>query len=194
MIDSEPRRHCILVLDTSESMGASGIAGLRALALQVCQSLAPGDFLSIVLFSSQARIVLPPSPAGPLLTAHVLHAAPAWQAAGNTNLESGWLAAIACHRALPSPDTRVLVTLDGRANEGAASPDELHQLGQLASGARVAIFGLGLLCSLPQMDALAAGARGEVIRVLLPAQLPAAASRWLNPAPFVRACTSGRCG
>jgi Mg-chelatase subunit ChlD len=194
MTESEHRRHCILVLDTSESMGASGIAGLRALALQVCRSLAPGDFLSIVLFSSQARIVLPPSPAGPLLTAHVLRVAPAWQAAGNTNLESGWLAAIACHRALPALETRFLITLDGRANEGAATPDELHHLGQLAAGARVAIFGLGLLCSLPQMHSFAAGACGEVIRVLLPAQLPAAAFRWLTPAPSARACTSGRCG
>ena len=175
-------------------MGASGIAGLRALTLQTCQSLAPGDFLSIVLFSSQAQIALPPSPAGPLLTAHVLRAAPAWQATGNTNLEAGWLAALACHRALPARDTSFLITLDGRANEGTVTPDELHRLGQLASGTRVAIFGLGLLCSLPQMDALAAGARGEVIRVLLPAQLPAAASRWLTPGPSARACTSGHCG
>ena len=194
MSDSEHRRHCILVLDTSESMGASGIAGLRALALHLCQSLPPGDFLSIVLFANQARIVLPPSPVGPVLTSQFPHLAANWQPAGNTNLEAGWLAALACQRALDARETSILVTLDGRANEGATHPEELQSLGGLAANARVAILGLGLLCSQPQMDALAAGCEGDVIRVLLPSQLPAAAGAWLTRSPSEQAGNAERCG
>lgn len=134
------------VLDLSGSMNTPDRLGRarRALAL-LTDALGPDDTLALVVFGSDARLALEPTPASD--ATRIRAALDALATAGSTHLENGlrlgYATAARCFRAGAS--NRVLLFSDGVANLGADTAAELLAgvAAERARGVTLSVFGVG---------------------------------------------------
>ena len=113
------------VIDVSGSMDMENRLGLvkRALYLLV-DELRPTDEVAIVVYGSNARVVLPMTPVSEKQV--ILNAIDRSAAEGSTNAEAGlWLGyQLAAEHFNPEAANRVILLSDGVANVGDTGPDE----------------------------------------------------------------------
>ena len=114
------------VIDVSGSMGMENRLGLvkRALRLLV-EQLRPNDKIGIVVYGTNARVVLPHTSA--VNSNHILKAIDALSPEGVTNVEDGIHKGyeLASKNAEKDCINRVILCSDGVANEGVTDPDML---------------------------------------------------------------------
>ncbi|MGB0383615.1 MAG: YfbK domain-containing protein [Ardenticatenaceae bacterium] len=141
-VSEEERKPASLtfVIDVSGSMGQENRLGLvkDSLTLLV-EQLRPSDSVAIVVYGSEARMVLPPTSGEDPGT--IISAINSLQPEGSTNAEAGLQLAyeIANQAFLPNGINRVILCSDGVANVGATGPD-----GILSSIRRYADAGITL--------------------------------------------------
>jgi Ca-activated chloride channel homolog len=136
-----------VVLDTSGSMRARGkLDYARQAARVLAGSMRAGDRFSVVTFSDEGRVLVPPGPVENVAAVH--RALDRVQPAGATNLWDGLSVA---RRALREDDgasrvRRVVVLSDGKATAGRTDGRSLAEAvtGLAADGASVSTVGLGL--------------------------------------------------
>ena len=128
VIPDTDRKDAILtfVIDVSGSMGMENRLGLvkRALTLLVGQ-LHPEDKVGIVVYGTNARVVLPHT--GIVNREHILTAIRALAPEGATNAEAGLRAGykLALQNSKPDCINRVILCSDGVANVGQTGSDEI---------------------------------------------------------------------
>ena len=127
--EQRPDARLTFVIDTSGSMEMENRLGLvkRALGLLV-DGLRPSDSVAIVEYGSEARVVLPSTPAQDTWTIHdaIDHLRPG----GSTNAAAGLLLGYDLARHAFDADSlnRVVLASDGVANVGLTDPDGMLDL------------------------------------------------------------------
>ena len=135
------------VIDVSGSMAQENRLGLvkRSLELLV-EQLGPQDSVGIVVYGSQARVVLEPTPGSDQVT--ILEAITRLQPEGSTNAEAGLR--LGYERAngafLPGGINRVILCSDGVANVGQTGPDSIWEQisGYASEGITLTSVGFGM--------------------------------------------------
>ncbi|MDP9866220.1 MULTISPECIES: vWA domain-containing protein [Streptosporangium] len=145
--DPEARRPANLtfVVDVSGSMGEPGRLDLVREALhKLVDQLGPGDQVSIVTFSGQARLVVPMTPA---TGTEQLHAAVDRLAVqDSTNLEAGLTSgyAEAARTFRPVATNRVILLSDGLANTGDTSWQGILDRVEESAGRQITLLCVGV--------------------------------------------------
>jgi len=116
-------------VDTSCSMGNSGIAAVRATMRAVAGSLHEGDTVAIVSWSSNVAIQLPTHTVSGASDPDVLDVINALDTEGSTNLHAGLVAAYDLAASAQSPGrlNRVILLSDGGANAGVTDQELIAQ-------------------------------------------------------------------
>lgn len=136
------------VIDVSGSMNRENRLGLVKQSLQLLvDNLRPSDTVAIVVYGSEARLVLPPTSAEDRTA--ILSAIYALRPEGSTNAEAGLLLGydVALRGFLPGGINRIILCSDGVANVGNTGPEAI--LAQVRDYARRNIqlttvgFGMG---------------------------------------------------
>lgn len=136
------------VIDVSGSMDRENRLGLVKQSLQLLvDNLRPSDTVALVVYGSQARLVLPPTSGEDRAT--ILSAIYGLQPEGSTNAEAGLLLGydVALRGFLPGGINRIILCSDGVANVGNTGPEAI--LAQVRDYARQNIqlttvgFGMG---------------------------------------------------
>ncbi|MGB7874087.1 MAG: von Willebrand factor type A domain-containing protein [Anaerolineales bacterium] len=135
------------VIDISGSMDMDNRLGLvkRSLELLV-EGLRPSDRVGIVVYGSEARVLLDPTPAS--RKGRILRAIYSLRTEGATNAEAGLRLGykMAMHAYEPDSVNRVILCSDGVANVGRTEADailgEVH--GYVEEGVTLATFGFGM--------------------------------------------------
>jgi Ca-activated chloride channel family protein len=148
-IPAEERKDVQLtfVVDVSGSMDMENRLGLvkRSLAMLV-EELRPTDAVALVVYGSDARLVLPMTPIAE--KASILAAIESLYPEGSTNAEAGLQVAYqhAWEHFNPQLLNRVVLASDGVANVGATGPDAiLESIGQYAAkGINLTTVGVGM--------------------------------------------------
>ncbi|MFV1979806.1 MAG: VWA domain-containing protein, partial [Rhodothermia bacterium] len=134
------------VLDKSGSMGGQKMDQAIEATIMAIQYLNPGDVVSVIVYDSEARVLVPAT----ALTDKqaIQEQIRSLAAGGGTALYAGvTLGATELREFLdPKRVNRVILLSDGQANEGPSSPSELGDLGSALSrdGISVTTIGLGL--------------------------------------------------
>ena len=128
IIEDTDRKNANLtfVIDVSGSMGMENRLGLVKRALRLLmEQLRPNDKIGIVVYGTNARIVLPHTSA--VNSNHILKAIDALRPEGVTNVEDGIHKGyeLASKNAEKDRINRVILCSDGVANEGVTDPDML---------------------------------------------------------------------
>ncbi len=124
--DERPSANLVFVIDVSGSMSQENRLGLVKDSLQLLvDQLRPDDKVSIVVYGSNARVVLYPTPGSERDA--ILNAIYSLQTEGSTNLEAGMLLGyeMANQAFVPGGINRVILASDGVANVGDTGPDSL---------------------------------------------------------------------
>jgi Ca-activated chloride channel family protein len=141
---ARPPMHLVLAVDTSGSMQGAPIEYLRAGLVEMVDALEPEDHVSLVAYSTDARVVLEYVPAS---QPDVLIAAfQDLEALGSTNLYDGLFTAYQvgdAHRA-PEQADRVIFLSDGVATTGLESPAKLRSLAEAYAKRGVALSSVGV--------------------------------------------------
>ncbi|MEO7912471.1 MAG: von Willebrand factor type A domain-containing protein [Roseiflexaceae bacterium] len=148
-IDDSQRKDAALtfVIDASGSMDRPSRLPLakQALALLVGE-LRENDSVAIVVFGSEAHVVLQPTSAAQRQI--ILQAIDSLSIEGATNIEGGLQMAyqLAAKNFKPSAINRVILLTDGEANVGATGPDTILQTihDQSAQGVLLSTIGFGM--------------------------------------------------
>ena len=114
------------VIDVSGSMDRENRLGLVKESLRLLvEQLRPSDSVAIVVYGSEARMVLPPTSGEDPET--ILNAIYSLQPEGSTNAEAGLQLGykVANEAFLPNGINRVILCSDGVANVGATGPDQI---------------------------------------------------------------------
>ncbi len=135
-----------LVTDKSGSMSGERIERAREAALEAVRRLDANDIVSLVVFDSRVRVLVPAARVG---DGYALSTAiEGITSGGTTNLHGGVVeGAEQVRRHIEESFThRVLLLSDGQANVGPRTPDELGALGAqlVRQGISVTTIGLGL--------------------------------------------------
>jgi Ca-activated chloride channel family protein len=169
--------NAVLVLDRSGSMQGEKIERARQAARELITALGEGDRLSIVEFSSSARVLLPSGAVTAATRAAALEAVDALFAAGGTNMSAAFDLAstqLGQGRGAGRVD-KVFLASDGQANEGVSDRPGLLGLAARDFGsATLSTFGLGEDYDEEFMNALAAAGGGRARYIASPGELPAA--------------------
>lgn len=134
----------ILCLDVSRSMLARDLAPSRLARAQAeiraLAEAAPADRLSLIAFAGEARLIVPPTRDGALLSDLAALCGPASVGVGGSDLGSGLEAAAALLAPTPAAPATVIVLTDGEdlAGRGARAANALAQ-----RGVEVLCFGFG---------------------------------------------------
>lgn len=142
-----PSASLTFVIDVSGSMAQENRLGLVKQSLELLvERMRPDDQVSIVVYGSNARIVLEPTDG--TNKGRILDAINALQPEGSTNLEAGmnlgYQMANAAYR--PNAINRVIIASDGVANVGITSPDALSEQirGYADAGITLTTIGFGM--------------------------------------------------
>ena len=135
------------VIDVSGSMGMDNRLELvkRSLELLV-EQLRPSDQVSIVVYGSEARVVLEPTPGSDQWS--ILRAIQRLEPEGATNAEAGirlgYKMAMRAHN--PEGINRIILCSDGVANVGATGPDAILEevRGYVKEGITLTTIGFGM--------------------------------------------------
>ena len=162
-----PPVNVAIVIDTSGSMGGKKIAQAREAAIAAVNRLSNDDIVSVVLYNSSARVLVPATKATD--RDEIVSKIRSVKAGGGTALFAGVSKAAAEVRKFLESDSvnRVILLSDGRANVGPQSPGELERLGAslVKEGISVSTLGLGLGYNEDLMSRLASAGSGNHIFV-----------------------------
>lgn len=140
-----PPMHLVLSVDVSGSMQGEPIQYLRAGLIEMINHLEPTDVVSLVKYSSDARIVLEAVSASNV--GEIQQAFESLAAAGSTNLYEGLFTAyeIASTHFDPTRQNRVIFLSDGMATAGLESEAKLRSLaeGYAKQGIALTTIGVG---------------------------------------------------
>ena len=135
------------VIDISGSMNMENRLGLVKSALQVLvDRLRPQDSVGVVVFGTQARIALPPTPVE--RKDLILKAINSLRTEGSTNAEAGlrmgYQQAMQFYR--PNTTNKVILCSDGVANTGLTNPDGILEYvqGFIKEGITLNTYGFGM--------------------------------------------------
>ncbi|WP_017592538.1 ADP-ribosylglycohydrolase family protein [Nocardiopsis potens] len=154
-----------VVLDRSSSMSRDDRLGgaVRAL-LSVVDRLDPADRFGVVVFSDQARVLVP---AGPLTDkAAVKERIRSVRPGGSTDLSSGLMRGVQeARRASQDGGATLLLISDGHANQGITEHGRLAEIARSAhvSGVSVTTIGYGLGYDEALLGAVADGGAGDAL-------------------------------
>jgi Ca-activated chloride channel family protein len=152
-----------LVLDKSGSMGGRKIAEARQAAILAVQRLQADDIVSVVVYDSVVRVIVPATKARD--KSAIIRAIRQVQASGSTALFAGVSKGAAELRKFSEREriNRIVLLSDGLANIGPSSPGELAALGATLAkeGFAVTTIGLGLGYNEDLMAGLAAASDGN---------------------------------
>ncbi len=146
-VSAEERKPASLtfVIDVSGSMDQENRLGLVQESLRLLvQELNPSDSVAIVVYGSEARMVLPPTSGEDPNT--ILKAIYALQPEGSTNAEAGLQLGykIANQAFLPNGINRVILCSDGVANVGATGPDGILESIRRYADAGITMTSIGV--------------------------------------------------
>lgn len=152
-----------LVIDKSGSMEGARIAQAKEAAVMALERLSPQDFLAVVAYDHNVRVIVPAAPArdlGPLREAIL-----SIQAGGRTALYAGVRQGMKELEEFLDPYqvNRLILLSDGLANVGPSTPAELAELGReaAADGISITTIGLGLGYNEDLMTQLALASDGN---------------------------------
>jgi Ca-activated chloride channel family protein len=131
-----------LVLDTSASMRGEGIANVKAAARQIVEQMGDRDRLTLIAFSSKAKLVIESTELRGDARADALAAIDKIVADGTTDLAGGMtlgLQQVLAHRT-PNGIDRIVLLADGFPNDPAPIPSIVAS----AAANRVAVTTLGI--------------------------------------------------
>ena len=154
-----------IVLDKSGSMASQQkIENVRSAAIDLIERLEPSDIVSLVVYDTSARVIMP---AQPLLDKETfINAISQIQANGSTALYDGITAGAGEIRRYASSEyvNRVILLSDGLANVGPQSTPELANLGVALAGEGISTttVGVGTDYNEDLMGALASAGGGNV--------------------------------
>jgi Mg-chelatase subunit ChlD len=146
-----------LVIDKSGSMAAADkMSRVKNALLKLIDQLRETDVLSIVVFDSEAEVLLPARPLGD--REYVKRLIREIEPGSSTNLHAGLM--LGYHEALKN--YRVLLLTDGIANQGVTNPDEIAQnsLRFNQRGIDLSTIGVGLDLNKDLLRELAKSGRG----------------------------------
>ncbi|MGD9100183.1 MAG: von Willebrand factor type A domain-containing protein, partial [Anaerolineae bacterium] len=137
----------VFVIDVSGSMNAENRLELVKRALRLlAQELRPTDTVGLVVYGSQGRVILEPTPVNQGET--ILAAIERLQPSGSTNAEEGLVLGyrMAAQHYKPGAINRVILCSDGVANVGNTGPDSiLKQIrDHAAQGITLSTVGFGM--------------------------------------------------
>ncbi len=146
-VPAEERKPASLtfVIDVSGSMDRENRLGLVQESLRLLvQQLNPSDSVAIVVYGSEARMVLPPTSGEDPNT--ILKAIYALQPEGSTNAEAGLQLGykIANEAFLPDGINRVILCSDGVANVGETGPDGILESIRRYADAGITMTSIGV--------------------------------------------------
>lgn len=163
-----------IVLDRSGSMTGAKIEKARQAACMAVDRLGKDDFLSLVVYDTDVRVLVPPQKVGDGL--RIKEAIQAIEPGGSTALYEGVQRGAAEVRACMGDEriNRVLLLSDGLANVGPSSPRALAELGKAleTDGISVSTIGLGEDYNEDLMTALAEASRANYYYVRDAEKLP----------------------
>lgn len=184
-----PPLHFAPVLDVSGSMEGEKIVQVKQALRQALRALQAGDVLSLVVFSSEARRVVPPTPFTPDLRQKVESLLDEIEAGGMTALDNGLRLGIE-NAAQERRETNLVMLLsDGQANVGET---DLEKVGQRAAHARrdgllVSTLGVGLDYNEALMVEIANQGGGRFYHIRHASEIPSCLMRELGDAAMVGA-------
>jgi len=156
-----PPLHIVLAIDVSKSMSGDAIGYLKQGLKQMLDHLEKGDKVSIVSFSTGAKVVIEAHAASDKLT--IEKAIIGLAAGGDTNLYAGLFTAfkVATKHQKTDWDNRVVLLTDGEANIGLVHPGKLVSLATAYAKKGIGIttigvgksFSIGLLASVAEVGA-----------------------------------------
>jgi len=154
-----PHLSVVLVLDVSGSMRGQLIQSARTAATALVDRLDANDDFSLILFSTEAKVVVPIGHIGPHRD-EVKKTIAEVHEGGGTNIGEGLRLGYeqANDKKVPSDAVRVVMLLsDGRANDGITNRQQLSKLSLDAfqSGIQTSSFGLGTDYDGPLMSQIA---------------------------------------
>jgi len=135
------------VVDISGSMAINGRLELvKESLLMLAERLRPDDVVAVVVYGSQARTILEPTPASNHTA--IMNAIYSLSTEGATNAEAGLLLGYehAMRAYNPGANNRVILCSDGVANVGATGPDEIlaRVRGYVEEGIYLTTVGVGM--------------------------------------------------
>ena len=150
-VDWQSRRPpvCVLpVIDVSGSMGGAKLHYAKESAMKLVDHLAPGDFCGLVTFTTDVRVIAPPSEMTVARKAELKAKIGDLMATASTNLAGGMLQGLGLANGGRIPEgipRRVILFTDGRANAGPATAhaDILRLLDANLGRATLSAFGYG---------------------------------------------------
>jgi len=133
-----------VVLDKSGSMSGAKLEKTKQAALQLVDRLAPDDVFSLVIFSDEARVLVPAQKVDDKEA--LREKIESIEAGGSTALYAGVKAGARQIEEYFSDKriNRVILLSDGLANVGPSSPRELRQLGRDLAGQGIAVTTIGV--------------------------------------------------
>ena len=162
-IPPSPPVNVAIVIDTSGSMQGRKIAQARQAATAAIDRLRPSDIVSVVLYDSNVRVLVPATRA--VDGEEIKFKIRSIRAGGSTALFAGVSKGAAEVRKFLDPKSinRVILLSDGQANIGPSGPREIERLGTslVKEGISVTTLGLGLGYNEDLMAGLASAASGN---------------------------------
>lgn len=162
-----PGRTIMIVLDRSGSMNGEPITAAKDAIARLIRQLAPHDCFGLVVFSSQAEIVVPPMLMSDHTMDSVQRAIAGIRSTGNTDLSAGYLLGLReIKRSLAATHhtgATLLLVSDGHANSGIREPDRLKDVAAtaLSEGIVTSTLGLGLGYDEVLLDSMTRGGNGN---------------------------------
>ena len=142
--DKIPPLNLVLVVDRSGSMGGSKMMHLKNAIRELVENFRPQDQITIVGFSSDARVHL--EPARKTEQSRIVNAIKEIHAGGGTNLYAGLK--LGFERAEKNFDrektNRIIFLTDGNANVGVTEKETISKLSKTCHGKGISLMTIGL--------------------------------------------------
>lgn len=136
-----------VVLDRSGSMQGQPLHQAKLACERVIQNLRNDDFFSLVIFDSEAELIIPHRKIGEQNRQQLIHQVRSIHTRGSTNLTGGWMLGRDEIRNTPKGiSRRILLLSDGCLNNGVTEPTQVLQImsqGYTDEGIRTSCLGFG---------------------------------------------------